>query len=252
VSREVDVGDIKLQYRNHNWQYGRSNVRTSVELAYQILSPEEARRLLAEAAKGPYYGVYATMLYCGLRVGEALALRWTDVDLDKREIHVQHSLTRKDPGQGVALGPTKTDSSNRTFALSWVATATLREQRLNQMRLQAEAGAAGFPWLNEWGLVFTMPLGAQISPSTLGFDFENRLKAAGLPPMRLHDLRHSCATLLHEAGVDWKEISHLMRHSKVSITQDLYAHMTPLLRQRTAEATDQLFSRSSASPSSAE
>jgi len=108
---------------------------------------------------------------------------------------------------------------------------------------------AGLPWLNDWGLVFTMPLGEPINPSTLLWDFGIRLNGARLPPMRLHDLRHSYATLLHEAGVDWKEISHLMGHSKVSITQDLYAHMTPLLRQRTAEAMDQMFSRSSASPS---
>ena len=68
--------------------------------------------------------------------------------------------------------------------------------------------------------------------------------------MRLHDLRHRCATLLHEADVDWKEISHLMGHSKVSITQDLYAHMTPLLRQRTADAMDEVFGRVSGSPNS--
>ena len=55
---------------------------------------------------------------------------------------------------------------------------------------------------NDWGLVFTMPYGAPVCVETLRADFANRLEAAGLPPMRLHDLRHSCATLLHEAGVD--------------------------------------------------
>jgi integrase len=216
---------------------------------YPVLSPDDARRLLDEAEKGPYASVYATMLYCGLRVGEALALRWADIDLERRTIHIEHSLTRGDRGKGAELGPTKTRDSKRTFDLSSIAAATLKEQRLNQVKQQAEAGQRGFPWLNDWGLVFTMPLGEPINPSTLLWDFGIRLNSAGLPPMRLHDLRHSCATLLHEAGVDWKEISHLMGHSKVSITQDLYAHMTPLLRQRTAEAMDQMFSRSSASPS---
>lgn len=217
---------------------------------YPVLSPDEATRLLDAAASGPFASVYATMLYCGLRVGEALSLCWADVDLERREVHVQHSLTRSDPGRPLELGPTKTDSSNRTFALSHIAAATLKERRLKQLRQQAEAGAVGIPWLNDWGLVFTMPLGAAINPSTLLADFAVRVQTAGLPPMRLHDLRHSCATLLHEAGVDWKEISHLMGHSKVSITQDLYAHMTPLLRQRTAEAMDQVFSRVSGSPKS--
>lgn len=134
------------------------------------------------------------------------------------------------------------------MTFSTIAAATLKEQRFSQLRQQAAAGERGFPWLNDWGLVFTMPLGEPVNPSTLLWDFGIRLKGAGLPPMRLHDLRHSCATLLHEAGVDWKEISHLMGHSKVSITRDLYAHMTALLRQRTAEAMDQMFSRVSGSP----
>jgi integrase len=213
---------------------------------YPVLSPDEARRLLAEAAKGPYEPVYAIMLYCGLRVGEALALRWKDIDLERRHIHIEHSLTRAE--DGVGLGPTKTEKSNRTFDLSMLAVGILRQERLRQMRQQADAGAAGFPWLNDWGLIFTTALGASIGPSTLGADFAARVKAAGLPHMRLHDLRHSCATLLHEAGVDWKEISDLMGHSKVSITQDLYAHMTPMLRQRTAEAMDEVFSKASSSP----
>lgn len=212
---------------------------------YPVLSADEAGRLLA--VSGPYQPVYATMIYCGLRVGEALALCWKDIDLEKRLLHVEHSLTRAAAGR-VALGPTKTEKSNRTLDLSLIAVAILREQRLRQIREQAAANAAGFPWLNDWGLVFTMPYGAPIGPSTLGADFAVRVKAVGLPPMRLHDMRHSCATLLHEAGVDWKEISHLMGHSKVSITQDLYAHMTPTLRQRTADAMDQMFSRVSGSP----
>jgi integrase len=187
------------------------------------------------------------VLYCGLRVGEALALRWKDIDLEKRRIHIEHSLSCAE--DGIGLGPTKTEKSNRTFDLSMLAVGILREQRLRQMRQQADAGAAGFPWLNDWGLIFTGALGAPIGPSTLGADLAARVKAAGLLHMRLHDLRHSCATLLHEAGVDWKEISDLMGHSKVSITQDLYAHMTPTLRQRTAEAMDEVFRRASTSPS---
>jgi integrase len=210
--------------------------------ALPFLTPEEATQLFSVAAGSRYANAYAVMVTCGgLRINECLALRWEDIDLDKRTLHVAHSL--RNMGGGVRqLGETKTEKSNRMVELSAIAVTALKAQRKAQMAEQQAAAGAGYPWLNNDKLVFTAALGAPASDSTVRKDFAHHVAAAGLSErLHLHSLRHSYATIEGAMGTPISVISEQMGHSKVSITQDLYSHVMPTMRRGAADAMDRAF-----------
>lgn len=119
-----------------------------------------------------------------------------------------------------------------------LAVAALKAQRKQQMAEQARAEAEGFPWCNTDGLVFTAMNGIPASHSSVRKDFARCLKAAGLPPLRLHDLRHSCATILLAAGLPVNVVSEVMGHSSAAITWGVYGHTIPATRRAAADAMD--------------
>jgi integrase len=112
----------------------------------------------------------------------------------------------------------------------------LREHRKAQMAEQAGAGKQGITWLNEWGLAFTGRYGLPTDRNAIRRDFHAMLRKAGLPYIRFHDLRHSCATLQLAAGVQPKVVQENLGHARVSTTLDLYAHVMPSTRREAADA----------------
>jgi len=208
--------------------------------SYQFLSPQDATRLLAAVADSPYGNAYAVILAEGLRLNEALALRWQDVDLELATLRVEHSMAWVD-GLRV-LGETKTEKSRRAMDISATSVAALKAQRKTQMAEQARAGSEGFPWLNHDGLVFTSAWGAPASDSAVRKDFTRCLRAAGLPRMRLHDLRHSCATILLASGLPVNVVSEKLGHSSASMTWNVYGHVIPATRRAAADAMDRALS----------
>jgi integrase len=135
------------------------------------------------------YALWWPIALRGLRRGEAAGLRWTDVDLDARVIVIGQQ--RIAYGRTVTVGPPKTASSRRVIALDRV-TARLLRTHLRQQR--AEGNAAGDAWQDS-GYVFTTPDGAALHPDYLTRRFGRLVDLSGLPPVRLHDLRHGAATL---------------------------------------------------------
>jgi integrase len=209
----------------------------SNSLTSTYLSPQDGTRLLAAVASSPYANAFAVMLFCGLRVNECLALRWADVDLERATLRVEHSLTHT--GQGKRqLGDTKTERSRRSMDLPAVAVKALKAQRKQQMAEQARAGSQGFAWCDDEGLIFTAVNGIPASDSSVRKDFARCLRAAGLSPMRLHDLRHSCATILLAAGLPVNVVSEIMGHSSAAITWSVYGHTLPATRRVAADAMD--------------
>jgi integrase len=203
--------------------------------AYSFLTAEEGQHLLTQAADWRYRNAIAVMLFCGLRVNEALGLRWQDIDLERGTLHVAHSLKHVGGGRR-ELGETKTEKSNRTITMPQVVITALRAQRKAQMREQAEAGDV---WLNGDKLVFTAAFGAPASDSTVRKEFARFVAAAGLPAgLRLHDLRHSNASILGAAGVPVTVVSEQLGHSSVSITLDTYSHVFGTMRRAAADAMD--------------
>lgn len=195
------------------------------------LTGEEAKLLLKTARSDRLYALYAVALALGLRRGEALGLRWEDVDLVDGLVFVRQTLQRL--GGKLVFGPVKSDGSERVIGLPAPCLAALREHRQSQA---AEQRTAGESW-KDHGLVFTTTIGTPIEPRNLNRHFVRLLERAGLRRVRFHDLRHSCATLLYEQGVPIEKIQDVLGHSSPTITKMIYVEVT---REAQRSATDKL------------
>ncbi len=182
------------------------------------LSLAQARRLLAAVEGDRLRAVYVLALSTGLRRGELLGLRWADVDVDGAELHVRQAMQRV-AGELRFTAP-KTRHSRRTVPLPALALDALREHRARQA---AERLAAGPDWQDS-GLVFTTAHGTPIEPRNLNRHWYSLRDRAGLPGVRLHDLRHTCVTLLLDAGVPPHIVQAIAGHSGIQVTMTIYAH----------------------------
>ncbi|HEU5329585.1 MAG TPA: site-specific integrase, partial [Thermomicrobiales bacterium] len=176
--------------------------------------------------------LYTVALALGLRQGEALGLRWQDLDLDQGLLQVRVALQQL-PGRPPQLVEPKTPQSRRTLPLAPLLTAALRAHRARQL---AERRAGGAAWHNAWELVFTRPDGRPLSQFTVLQQFHRHLARAGLPALRFHDLRHSCASLLVAQGVHPRVIMELLGHSTITVTMNTYSHVLPQAQRDAATA----------------
>jgi integrase len=210
------------------------------------LDPENARKLL-ETAKGTRFeGIYIVALNLGLRRGEVLGLRWSDVDLDARSLRVNQSVQRlarnADSGTKSELRATetKTDGSRRTIALPDSVVKAFRAQRARQAQ---DRLAAGISWQDN-DLVFTNRNGRPIEPIVLHRDYKALLTKAELPlTLRFHDLRHSAASLLLAQGVHPRAIMELLGHSSITVTMNVYGHVMPAMMREAADKMELVLGR---------
>ncbi|HLK75218.1 MAG TPA: site-specific integrase, partial [Streptosporangiaceae bacterium] len=167
--------------------------------------------------------------------GELLALRWDDIDLGSRQLHIRRALQRVD-GKLQVVEP-KTSSSRRTVVLPRLAVRHLQEHKKRQ---DAERQALGEAW-RDHGLVFASSIGTPVEPRNVNRRWDELRRRAGLDWLRLHDLRHGCATLLLAKGVPDRVIMEVLGHAEIGVTMNTYAHVLPVLRQEAADAIDELF-----------
>ena len=162
-------------------------------------------------------------IYCltGVRRGEGLGLAWESLDLDAGEFRVARTLG--EVGNKMVWGTPKTAKGMRTVAIDPGTVAALRSHKGRQA---AEKLALGAGYFDE-GLVFAGPDGRRIWPGSVSDRFQDLSKAAGLPRIRLHDLRHSAASQALTAGIDLKTVSTNLGHAGISITADRYSHVLP-------------------------
>ncbi len=195
-----------------------------------VWTPEQTGAFLDAVAGERLYPLFHLIAYRGLRRGEACGLRWADTDLDAGEVAILTQLVQN--GWGVEEDSPKTEASDGTVTLDRETVAVLRAWRKTQL---AERLAWGEAWADT-GRVFTREDGQDLHPARATVVFEHAACAAGLPPIRLHDLRHSAATLAFAAGADMKEVQVLMRHSSIAITADTYTSILPEVASGLAEA----------------
>ncbi len=200
------------------------------------LTPRQAHTLLAAVAGHQLEGLVTVAVGLGLRQGEALGLRWQDVDLEAGMLSVRQTLERGGPEP--RFGEPKTERSRRTVTMPDVVAAALRRHRTRQLEQRLAAGAQ---W-RESGLVFTTSIGTPMDRSALHKAFKALLHTAGLPGIRYHDLRHTAATLLLTQGVDPRTIMETLGHSQISLTLNTYAHVMPALRRDAAAKMDAILS----------
>jgi integrase len=201
----------------------------------RTLTPAQVRTLLS-ALEGHRLGtLYLLMLGTGLRGGEALGLRWSDVDLDVATIVVQRALKYEKRGAKteLVLGELKTGKSRRAVNLPATVVTALRGQRARQASDRLAVGAA---WDDSSGLVFTTAIGRPLDPRNVYRDFRAVCERAGLGRWHPHELRHSAASLMLAQGVPLEVVSDVLGHSSIRITADVYGHVLAPQRQAAAEA----------------
>lgn len=217
------------------------NVATLVDLPrverddVAALSLADARAVVDAMRGDRLEAVVTVALATGLRQGEALGLRWQDVELDEGVIHVRHALQRM--GGTVQLVEPKTKRSKRTVALPASAVTVMREHRKRQLQERLWAGSR---W-QEGDFVFTSTIGTPMTGADLTRRFQALLAAAGLPRMRFHDLRHGAASLLLAQGVPPRVVMEMLGHSTITLTMDVYSHVIPDLRREAADKMEAVF-----------
>ena len=192
-------------------------------------SPEQLSQFLGISAHDPLHGVFVLLATTGMRRGEVVGLRWVDVDLDRGVVSVVHTITTVH-GRPVESTP-KTAKSRRRVSLDATSVAVLRLHRAAQREQRLQLG----PGWADHGLVFCQYDGSPLHPDYVTRRFRTLVEETGLPRIRLHDLRHTYATLALQAGVHPKVVSERLGHATVGITLDLYSHVAPSLDQQAAE-----------------
>lgn len=206
----------------------------------QALTVAQARKLLAVAQGDPLEALYVLALTTGMRQGELLALKWSDLDLTYGKLQVQRTLIRVSRGQAIVSEP-KTPSGRRCVQLTQLALEALKRHVQGQ---QAARSIRGEPTIaQEW--IFCDEDGLPLrAGSMLRQSFQPLLTKAGIPHIRFHDLRHSTATLLLTLGVHPKVVKELLGHSQIFVTLDIYSHILLTLQEEAMHHLNQFLTLS--------
>ncbi len=202
---------------------------------FTSLTPAQAKTLVNEAKNHRLSALFTVVMAIGLRIGEALGLRWNDVDLNAGTLRVANQLQRIN--RRAQLTAPKSAKGARTVALPKFAVAALKAHRKRQDQERRESG---HEW-QETGFVFTRVDGAPLHDAVVRKAFAKVLKGAELPPLRFHDLRHTCASLLLAQGVSPRVVMEILGHSQISLTLNTYSHVIPALEKDAADKMDSLF-----------
>ena len=188
-------------------------------------------RVFLSAAKGLRHETLFWMaVFTGLREGELLGLKWSDLDWGRKHQKVQRQLQRI-RGQGMVFTEPKTATGKRMIVLSTATVAKLQEQFDHQQR---ERISARDTW-QEYDLIFPSSHGTPMDPSNMYKDFKDTLRKANLPEIRFHDLRHTTATLMLQQGTHPKIVQEHLGHSDISLTLNTYSHVLPSMQEEAAE-----------------
>jgi integrase len=211
------------------------NVASSVRLPtprsdFQPFTLGEARRYLLAAAYHRHGALFELALRTGLRKGELLGLQWADVDLDAGHLSVRRTLARTSGGP--TFQPVKTHRSARRIAIPRECVTSLKRYRKRQELDRREAGDT---W-REYGLVFANRVGGPLDSAVIHRNHQILCEMADAHYIRFHDLRHTCATLLLEQGVDLVTIKDLLGHAQIHTTADIYAHVRLRLQHNAIES----------------
>jgi integrase len=204
----------------------------------QPLTPAQTKSFLEAVGGHRFEALYVLAVTAGPRQGELLGLKWEDIALDRKLLQVKRTLSGTKGGEPIFSNP-KTAKGRRSVKLTARAVEALRRHRERQLEEREEV--AGL-WQNH-GLVFPTRIGTPMSRHNLvARSFKPLLKRAGLPEIRFHDLRHTCATLMLAVGANPKVAQEMLGHANVTITLDTYSHLLPTMQNEVAEKVNELLS----------
>ena len=195
----------------------------------RVWSAAELRTFLADTQQDRLATLWRFMAFTGVRRGEGLGLRWCDLDLERGRATICQTILPI--GHRPTVGEPKTARGRRSVALDRGTVDALHVHRKRQVEQRLLVG----PDFRDHGLVFAHPDGQPLNPEYVSRRFQRLVRAAGLPSVRLHDLRHTHATLALPAGVPTRVLSGRLGHSAMAVTTDIYQHAIPDLEAAFAE-----------------
>ena len=204
-----------------------------------IMDENDIQRFLKAAKDTPYYALFYTALFTGMRRSEFLALRWQDVDLLLCQAYITRSIHQLNDGRLVFQNP-KTAKGRRMVSLPPSAVLVLREHKDKQKITHLILGKSS----DDSDLVFSQLDGAPLNPDTVSHAWVKLAKRVGCEHIRLHDARHSHASLLLKQGVHPKIVQERLGHASIQITLDTYSHVAPGLQEAAAARFDEIINPS--------
>jgi integrase len=204
----------------------------------RALTMEEMDRFLNALESDRLKAAFITLLGTGLRRGELLALKWDNVNLKEGTIAVKENLAWI-AKKGFVFQPPKTEKSKRVVPLPDDVLAELKKHKARQAEEKLKLGES----YQDNGLVFCTEIGTPIIPRNFERKFKLLLKKADLTGIKLHSLRHTYATRLLELGENLKVVQELLGHSRISVTADIYSHVSPELKRGAAAKLNGLFTK---------
>jgi integrase len=202
----------------------------------RVWGEDDMFTFLESARQTPYFALFHTALFTGMRRSELLALRWCDLDLLQCQLSVTRSLHVLRGGKVIIRQP-KTAKGRRLIALSPLTASVLRE---HQEKQSLERAMLGKPLAGE-DLVFCDLEGSPLLPNTVTHAWIKLVRHTGLKPIRLHDARHSHASLMLKQGTHPKIVQERLGHASIQTTLDVYSHVAPGLQEAAAARFDQAF-----------
>jgi integrase len=212
----------------------------STHTEMNVMTEEDLNKFLEVIRPTPYYALFYTALFTGMRRSELLALRWSDIDLLLCQISVSRAMHRLKDGS-IVFRPPKTAKGRRTVSLSPSTALVLEEHRKSHEALRILQGTP-FALTD---LVFAREDGSPLRPNAVTSAWLRLAKRAGLHDIRLHDARHTHASLMLRQGIHPKIVQERLGHSSIAITLDTYSHVTPGLQEAAAKRFDEVIIRTS-------
>ncbi|MFC1846669.1 tyrosine-type recombinase/integrase, partial [Chloroflexota bacterium] len=223
------------------WDLLNRNVADAVEsprirrTEMQTWDEYEINLFLERTKDSPYYALFYTAIFTGMRRSEILALRWQDIDFIYGQIYINRSLHQLKDGSFVFTQP-KSAKSSRTIALT-PSTALILKDYYEQTKLESDL--TGIP-LTDNDLVFSNIDGKPIRPNTVTRAWNTLAKQYGLKVIRLHDARHTHASLMLKKGMHPKVVQERLGHSSIQMTIDTYSHVAPGIQEAAANRFDEI------------
>ena len=201
----------------------------------RTMSESDIHIFLEFAKSTSYYALFFMALFTGMRRSELLALRWSDVDLILCQLSVTRALHQLQDGSRIFRQP-KTAKGRRLISLSPSTTTLLREHREQQEEMRQALGST----LTEDDLIFCHVDGKPLLPNSVSHAWTKLARRTGLKGIRLHDARHTHASLMLKQGIHPKIVQERLGHASIQITLDTYSHVTPGLQQAAANRFDDI------------
>jgi len=201
----------------------------------KVLNEFQVRNLLLVSKGTNLEALLHLAVTTGLRMGEIIGLKWEDLELNSATLKVQRQVQRQ-TGRGLVFSQPKSAKSRRVIILG---STTIEKLKLHYHQQHWSRLIAGERW-EENDLIFPNTVGKPMEQNRLLKEYKEILRQAGLPIIRFHDLRHTAATLMLQAGIHPKIVQETLGHADISLTMNTYSHALPTLQREAAEKMDEL------------